>query len=210
MPYAIIVAGEPGPELDSFTEGLAAELERRGRRTAVLRQGPAVEPPPGPSARLETAGGRLNLELAQGEGTLEELMGRHLAGLDLALCLGWEQERRAKIELAPSGRPRLADDPGLKAVAGPAGAAPGKPSFDPADPAALAEHLLAEVVPAKERPRLRLVLGGRRIPAKEFVQDILAQTIRAMVGSLRGGDRPGRLEVYIEPEEGPGPGPDRS
>jgi hypothetical protein len=62
------------------------------------------------------------------------------------------------------------------------------------------------VVPAKERPRLRLVLDGKRIPAKEFVQDILAQTIRAMVGSLRGGDRPGRLEVYIEPEEGPGPG----
>ena len=51
---------------------------------------------------------------------------------------------------------------------------------------------------SRELPKVRVLLGGRKVPVNQFVQDMIADTARAMVASLRGGEGEGRLEIYIE------------
>lgn len=207
MPFAICLAGEASPEKTEFVNDLAAQLEARQVKVGfVRRQAPD----------LGAVGARVNLDISQ-DGTmcllsggvagvagasLEELLGRYFAGLDLVICQGFEGEKRPKVEWLPrGGKPSLARDPGLRAVVSAQAVETDKAVYAPGDAAGLAAFLASEVIPKSQPPRMRMVLDGKRIPIKEFVQDILANTIRAMVASLKGGDRPGRLEIYIEPDE---------
>jgi hypothetical protein len=89
----------------------------------------------------------------------------------------------------------------LRAVASPQGADTDKPVFGSDETDAMADYLINEVIPQSDAPSIRVVLDGKRIPAKTFVQNIMASTIRAMISTLKGGDRPGRLEIFIETDE---------
>ena len=55
----------------------------------------------------------------------------------------------------------------------------------------------------KERhePRLRVWLDGKRIPMKDFVQDIIIQGIMGMLGTLRGFIPAGRVDLTLSPRE---------
>lgn len=46
--------------------------------------------------------------------------------------------------------------------------------------------------------RARLWVGGASIPMKLFVDDILVNTVRGFVKSLRGGQAPGRIKIEID------------
>jgi molybdopterin-guanine dinucleotide biosynthesis protein B len=203
MAYAICVAGPSGADKNEFMQKLAAALEAKGVRMGLLSkadgQGAAVFC----SASVQVSQGALSLQRKQADDTsLDEMLGRYFHDLDVVLCQGFDQEKRAKIEFLPTGgKPALAADPGLRAVAGPQDADTDKPMFALDDAGGLADYLIEEVIPQSDQPIIRVVLGGKRIPAKEFVQDIMASTIRAMIGALKGGDRPGRLEIFIEPEQ---------
>lgn len=203
MAYAICVAGPAGEDKTEFMQQLAAALEARGLKTGLLSRAENEGAAAFWSASVQVAGGALSLQRSQPTDlSLEEMLGRFFYDLDLVLCQGFDEEKRAKIEWLPGGgQAQLAKDPGLRAVVSGENADTEKPLFGPNDLAGLAGYLSKEVIPQRQPPRLRVVLGGKRIPAKEFVQDILADTIRAMVGSLKGGDRPGRLEIFIRADE---------
>ena len=55
----------------------------------------------------------------------------------------------------------------------------------------------------KERhePRLRVWLDGKRIPMKDFVQDIIIQGIMGMLGTLRGFIPAGRVDLTLSPQK---------
>ncbi len=203
MAYAICVAGAAGEEKDEFMQQLAAALEAKGVKIGLLSRSDEHGGAAFWSASARVAQGALSLQRSQPTDlSLDEMLGRYFHDLDLVLCQGFDDEKRAKLEWLPAGgQPQLANDPGLRAVVSNKGADTDKPVFKLDDAAGLAEYLIKEVIPQSEPPRIRVVLGGKRIPAKEFVQDIMASTIRAMIGSLKGGDRPGRLEIFIEAEE---------
>jgi len=201
MAYAVVVAGPAGPDKERMVEALALGLEGEGLCVALVESRPEDNAAP-PRGRVVQTSQGVTAQAPGGGLSLEELMGRYAAGADVALCLGFDRERRAKVEwVPPGGRPALSGDPGLRAVVGEGVDEAKVAVFPPGQEKALARHLAAEVVPAKTVQKLRVLLGGKRLPAKDFVQDILANTIRAMVASLKGGDRPGRLEVYIEPDQ---------
>ncbi len=204
MAYAICVAGASGQDKLEFMQELAAALEAAGVKAGLLSRDGEPAGAAFWSASAQVGGGFLSLQRSQrADLGLDEILGRYFFDLDVVLCHGCDGEKRAKIEWLPAGgKPGLADDPGLRAVVSPSAAETDKPIFKPEAVASLAGFLKTEVVPAGPPPRIRVVLEGKRIPAKEFVQDILADTIRAMVGSLKGGDRPGRLEIFIEPDKG--------
>ncbi len=202
MPFAVCLAGAAGEDKLAFMDRLAAALEERGLKVGLVRRASQEAPATGARALVELEPGRLRLDRREVDLALEEVLGRFCYGLDVVLCHGFDQEKRPKLEWLPAGgRPGLAGDPGLRAVIADGEVDTDKPVFQPQDLDGLAEFLVQEVLPQSAPPRLRVVLDGKRIPAKEFVQDILASTIRAMVGSLKGGDRPGRLEIYLEADE---------
>lgn len=202
MAYAICVAGPSGIEKDEFLQKLAAALEAKGVRVGLLSRADDMGAAAFWSASALVNQGALSLQRSQpADASLDEMLGRYFHDLDAVLCQGFDEEKRAKIEFLPAGgKPVLAGDSGLRAVVSRQGADSDKPVFNPDETGGLAEYLIKEVIPQSEKPVIRVVLGGKRIPAKEFVQDIMASTIRAMIGSLKGGDRPGRLEIFIEPE----------
>lgn len=67
-------------------------------------------------------------------------------------------------------------------------------------------ELAKAIVKGKEEPRkcvytaarARLWVGGASIPMKLFVDDILVNTVRGFVKSLRGGAAPGRIKIEID------------
>jgi molybdopterin-guanine dinucleotide biosynthesis protein B len=203
MAYAICVAGPAGQDKLEFMQALAVALEAEGLKVGLLSQSADNPGAAFWSASAQAGGGALSLWRSQtGELSLDEILGRYFFDLDVVLCHGYDQAKRAKIEFLPGGgKPGLAGDPGLRAVVSPSGADIEKPVFKPEELKGLAGFLKSEVIPPSPPPRIRIVLDGKRIPAKEFVQDILADTIRAMVGALKGGDRPGRMEIFIEPDK---------
>lgn len=203
MAYAICVAGAAGEEKTKFMQQLAAALEAKGVATGLLSRADDQGAAAFWSASALLAGGALSLQRSlPADTSLDEILGRYYDELDLALCQGFDHEKRAKIEWLPGGGPsQMAGDPGLRAVIAAQGAETDKPVFGPDEVDGLVDYLIQEVIPKSDQPRIRVVLGGKRIPAKEFVQDILADTIRAMVGTLKGGDRPGRLEIFIKADE---------
>jgi molybdopterin-guanine dinucleotide biosynthesis protein B len=203
MAYAICVAGPSGVEKDEFMQKLAAALEAKGVKTGLLSRADDMGAAALWSASALVNQGTLSLQRSQpADASLDEMLGRYFHDLDAVLCQGFDEEKRAKIEFLPAGgKPVMAGDAGLRAVVSSQGADSDKPVFNPEETGGLAEYLIKEVIPQSEQPVIRVVLGGKRIPAKEFVQDIMASTIRAMISSLKGGDRPGRLEIFIEPEK---------
>jgi hypothetical protein len=70
--------------------------------------------------------------------------------------------------------------------------------FAPRDVAKAAEFVANNLLPKKEQAWVTVLLDGKRVPIKGFVQDIIGQSIKGMVGTLRGGDKKGRLEVFID------------
>ncbi len=208
MPAVICLAGPASPEKARFLSRLAAEFSARGLALGMISD-------PAPAASWPEAvapAGVLHLRwptdpAAQAIATLDELLARHFHAADLVLS-EVQGPGRVKVEVVPAGgRPALLADPGLKALVRPEprqnpGDCPA-PCFGPDQAEALAEHLLARVLPpltsaeAAPRPRLRILADGQRLPANHFVQEIVSGGIRAMIGSLKGGERAGRLEIHL-------------
>lgn len=200
MPAVFILAGPAGSDKTAWMQQLAAELGRRGRRVMVAAAPPQAAPPPpdGVEAWLELGPGGYSLRVRDARPPLlDEILARHAAGVDLVLCEAHADAKAHKIEWRPAGSaPALPGDPNLKAVVGAGPAPAGAAVFAPADVAGLAGLILGLAAPPKPAVA-RILVDGRRLPAKEFVQDIVAGTVRALVGSLKGGDKAGRIEMHL-------------
>lgn len=200
MPAIVCLAGPAGPEKSELLWNLAAELGGRGVKVAVIDDEP-LELPQGRRGVAGAAclsGGRLGLWLNAAELGLLEVAERFFPEADLVLSAALSQEKRPKLEFCPEGQePTLLDDPGLRAIVGRVQGVD-KPVFDPQNLADLADFVQSELITAGSRRKVRVILGGRNLPIKGFVQDIVGQTVRAMISSLKGGDRPGRLEIYVD------------
>ena len=204
MAYIVCVAGPQGEAKEKFISNLCAELSALGVTCGVISDGSRD---PGHGMAREAIKAELSVSPAGisfcsqdgGDLSLAELTGTYMNHVDLVLSQANLDEKRAKIEFLPEGgEPSLAGDPGLKAVVSPTALEGGVKTFSPSDLAGLARYISEEVMPVKEPPRVRVILDGKKLPIKEFVQDFLEGGIKGMVESLRGGDRGGRMVIYIE------------
>lgn len=197
MPYVICVAGNPDP---AWWSGLCAELTGRCLKVGLVRKAENPSTGAGQTPELQVSQGSIRLERPDpGPASLESYVSRYLYDLDLVFSEIHEGEKRAKVEfVSPGGSPTLAGDPGLRALIG-SGAMEGDlPRFDPTDLAGLADFLQKRVIPEPKADLVRVILEGRRVPANRFVQEIISGTLRGMVTQLKGGERPGRLEIYLD------------
>lgn len=197
MPLVLGLAGPSGAEKTAWIQTLAQALAARGLKLGLALQTPLGDLPDHGLPCLEASprGWRVS---GPGLPSLDEMVARHFAGLDLVLGDLHLDQRHLKIEFCPPGAaPTLLHDPGLRALIS-ARPIEGKlPCFSPDDVPGLAEHLVTRVLPPPKPHRVRILADGRRIPAKDFVEDIVAATIRALVSSLKGAENAGRLEIHL-------------
>ncbi len=201
MPAVVCLAGPQTPEKDELLRGLAAELGGRGLKLGLVRQaaGPAGPAPAGPAhAEIEVGPDSLCLRRpGLDRPSLEAMLTRHCEGLDLVLSELHQDQKVYKLEYCPAGaQPTLLEDPNLKAIVCPDDRQGGPARFAPGDLAGLAD-LVQGLLPRPQQPLLRILVDGKRIPAKEFVQEIVAGTIRALVGTLKGGAGAKRIEIHL-------------
>lgn len=200
MPSLIVLAGPAGADKNAWMQQLASALTARGRRVMLVTAASAETPPPPPGAaawlELGAQGYQLRCPAAQAP-SLDEVLLRHLEGFDLALSELAPSFAAPILEWLPSGSaPGLAGDPNLKAVVGLDAGVPGTPVLAPDQMDQATELILA--LTAEPEPRAaRLLVNGRRVYIKDFVQDFLAGAVRGMVETLKGGERDGRIELQL-------------
>ncbi|MFH1033571.1 MAG: hypothetical protein V1806_03610 [Pseudomonadota bacterium] len=200
MPTVFCLAGPQSDQTTRLLHGLAAELAGRGLKVGLISHQATAPPPPPPGALWEMAVGADGMCLSQAAWqppSLEEMLVRHAQDLDVVLSRLHQDRKVYKIEYCPAGAaPILAGDPNLKAVLSAEPLDLGLPRFTPSDLTGLADMLVG-LLPQSAPALLRVLVDGRRLPAKDFVQDIVASTIRALIGALKGGQGAKRIEIHL-------------
>ena len=194
MPSIICIKGPQNAGLDNWLSGLHKELCARGMKVGLILPGAGT----GRGMVLNT-GGLILQRPFDDEPGLMELSERYMAGLDLVISCAHPGDKKVKIAFIPDAAcEALADDPGVKAVVSPAPLEHPAAWFAPEDVSGLAAFITDSLTPKREPARVRVLIDGKRLPIKDFIQDILANTNRGMLNSLRGGDKKGKLEIYID------------
>lgn len=196
MASILCLTGPAGPGKRAVVEGLAAELQRSGLRVGIIVQG-GNAPEQGP-VRLSLDGRNMVLQRnLERELSLEELAALYLDDLDLVITEMHDQARGAKVAFSPDGdKPDAL--PGLRAVVSRQPGDDTLPRFAPEDLSGLAQFVRQGLAERRPPAQVRLLVGGQRVPAKGFIQDMVAGTMRGLVGSLKGGDRPGPMIIFIQ------------
>ncbi|MFZ3090429.1 MAG: molybdopterin-guanine dinucleotide biosynthesis protein B [Nitrospirota bacterium] len=138
---------------------------------------------------------------------LEEIRDRFIEDVDLIIAEGYKTERYQKIEVIRDGvgkRPLCTRDNNLIAIVSDRKInIKGVPLININNPKAVAQFIEKRFVknnkPSKKKKEgsVYLFVNGRRIIIKSFVQEWLARSVRAMVSTLRGGEKAKRIEISI-------------
>lgn len=203
MPAVICLAGPAGSEKRRLLQDLAEAFGKRGLALGLIT-GETSPAAPAAVPALEVSPAGLCLRWPGGRpATLDELLARHFQEADLVIS-ELAQAGRVTVELVPAGgEPAQPVVAGLKALVSPVPIEATVPCFTPDKADELAAWLLEKALPpldappAASHPQIRILLDGQRLPANDFVRQIVENTVRAMIGSLKGGDRSRRLEIHL-------------
>ncbi len=143
---------------------------------------------------------------------LTALVHRYFADADIVIAEGFKHARRiAKVEVNRGEKKELLRDQvtGVIAVATDRRLV-GDYVFRLDESRELADFLEKRFLTGeKVVPELvSLLVDGKKIILKDFVQDILANTVYGLVNSLKAPDKAGTIELRIQPVEGTNQPPD--
>ena len=171
-PRVVHLAGPGGRAREEFLAALLAALQKRKLAVGLLRR--------------DEGGVGLTLPGPEEASSVPEVL-RLLRVLDLVISLPPLEPDGPVVEFCPPGsEPRLEGAPGLLATVGP----------DEAE--RLAAMLAGRLSGRSGKKSLAILADGRPLPAKAFVQDILANTIHGLLRPLKGAGDAARLEIIIE------------
>lgn len=210
--------GASGSGKTQLLAGVVGALSARGLRVGVIKHHGHGDALPRPAeeagkdtTRLAEAGavrvalahaGGLRLEATDlGGDAPRALAQRLMPDLDMVLVEGFKTAALDKIEVVAPGRAPLLPPGGrLLALTRRGGGAPeaGLPVLDADQPQAVAEFVLTALALAAP-PSTRVWLDGVELELNHFVQKFLGETLRGMVGQLKGGEnaKSGLLEVRL-------------
>lgn len=193
------IVGHSGAGKTVLIEKLLRELTRRGLSVAVIKscsRGFSLDWEGKDSWKFKEAGAKGVALVSPSEITVFRsregyprtviMAERFFSDMDIVMVEGGRGEPGyKKIELLRQGiSKRLECSPSeIAAVVSDLPAAIDRPVFSPEAITEIADFL--EKYPQHEKPRTVLEIDGRRIPIKQFVQDFMAETVLAMVQTLK-------------------------
>lgn len=203
MPTVVCLAGPQTQEHLRLLTDLAELLGSRGLKVGVVCPSSQDPPPPPPPAQaaagpvLELGPQGYCLRQTGPPPTWDQLLARHFNETDLVLSSLHHDKKVIKIEFCPPGlAPTLLEDPNLRGLVAEEPPGPGLLCFSPQDLGGLAAFVQGLLPPAKAT-QARVLADGRRLVANQFVQEIVAGTVRGLISSLKGGEKAGRLEIHL-------------
>ncbi len=204
--FWIQIVGSKDTGKTSLLEGITRELTSRGRTVAYIKHThvePTLEAEDTDTARMRAAGAAVSALTGDdytiayrsaGRG-VEELSFRVAMPGDIVLAEGFKSTPGKKIAIA-GGDLDIASLDGVVAVVGSAPDGYKGPAFS-ADQTSelcdLIEKLSAQ--PSEQTWATRLLVNGKEVPLKTFVQDVMASALEGMTSVLRDVDEVETLEL---------------
>lgn len=225
MPPILSIVGKSNSGKTTLIEKLVAELKSRGWKIGTVKHdvhGFDIDIPGKDSYRHRAAGADSviisspqKLALVKSvpqELTLDQLAKQYFSDVDLILTEGYKREDKPKIEIHRRAvNPELLCGPGdnLLAVASDTKWEAGVPCFDLNDYKTIADfvedNFLKKSKPSETAAQagwsLQIQVDGRELETNDYVKSFFGVTLSAMLGTLHGGEKLGRLYLVIEGDE---------
>ena len=138
------------------------------------------------------------------EMSLEQIAGRFFWDEDLLITEGYKQSHFPKIEIfrtAIEARPICTPQDNLLAMVTDDEVQVDVPRFRFDQVSGVADLIEERFLKGRKKSRLTVVLDGKKMPMKDFVQDFVIGGTVGMLCSLRGWKHPRNIEIQIRLEE---------
>lgn len=125
-------------------------------------------------------------------------------GVDVIIAEGYKGAKKPKVEVVAPGDaagPLCAGDPDLVAVVSDSPLEVGVERFGTEEAEALASFLEERLFLRRPKGAVRLVVDGRPVELKPFVEKALVRTLRGFLSSLRGCEDAGEIELRVFSDE---------
>ena len=208
----VSIVGQSGSGKTELLERLIAEFKKRGYRVAAVKHSQReidVDKPGKDSWRLARAGGEAVVVVSpdrllltrklEEEPKIEEILRLIGSGFDLVLIEGFRKGKAPKIEVHRKkiGGELLCPVKSLSAVVTDEPLDVDVPRFSPGDTAAIADFSEQNFVSPAEGDTV-LFVNGRQIFIKQFIKDVLARTVIALVSTLKGVGEIKEVDISIK------------
>ena len=210
----VSIVGKSDSGKTTLIEKLLPELVRRGYRVATVKHdihGFEVDREGKDSWRHKKAGAHTSvisspnkvalIRDVEKDLTLAEIRGRLIQDVDLILSEGFKKDVQPKIEIFRKGVHEsllCTKEDNLVGIVSDQVFNIGVPCFFLDDMKGLADFVEKRFLVPRKKESISLKVNGAEIPLKPFVRDWLKGAIKGMLASLKGCDRPDRIEITIE------------
>lgn len=210
----ISIVGKSDSGKTTFIEKLLPELVRRGYRVATVKHdihGFEVDREGKDSWRHKQAGAHTTvisspqkvalIRDVEKDLTLAELREKLIQDVDLILSEGYKKDVQPKIEIFRKEKHQellCTKEDHLVAIVSDREFDVGVSCFFLDDIKGVADFIEEKFIKAKKQDKITLKVDGRSISLKPFIRDFLLGSIKGMVHSLKGCEKPKKIEIRIE------------
>jgi len=210
----ISVVGKSDSGKTTFIEKLVPELVLRGYRVATVKHdvhGFEVDREGKDSWRHKQAGAHTTvisspqkvalIRDVDKDLTLAELREKLIQDVDLILSEGFKKDVQPKIEIFRKEKHQellCTKEDNLIAIVSNQEFDVGVPCFSLDDPKGVADFIEKKFLKSKREEEIILKVDGKPVSLKPFIRDFLSGSVKGMVRSLKGCEKPKRIEITIE------------
>ncbi len=210
----ISIVGKSDSGKTTLIEKLVPELTRRGYRVATVKHdvhGFEVDREGKDSWRHKQAGAHTVVIASSNkvalirdvekDWTLEEIRDKLIQDVDLILSEGYKKDVQPKIEIFRKEKHKellCTKEDNLIAIVSDRTFHIGVPCFRLEDMKGLADFIEKRFIRSEGGKTVTLKVNGKTVPLKPFIKDFLINSIRGMITSLKGCNKPNRIEIRIE------------
>lgn len=212
----ISIVGKSDSGKTTFIEKLLPELVRRGYRVATVKHdvhGFEVDREGKDSWRHKQAGAHTTvisspqkvalIRDVEKDLTLTELREKLIRDVDLILSEGYKKDVQPKIEIFRTEKHKellCTKEDNLTAIVSDKEFDVGVSCFFLDDVKGVADFIEKKFLKSKREEEITLKVDGRTVDLKPFIRDFLSGSIKGMVSSLKGCEKPKKIEIRIEGE----------
>jgi len=210
----ISIVGKSDSGKTTFIEKLLPELTRRGYRVATVKHdvhGFEVDREGKDSWSLKQAGAHTTvisspqkvalIRDVEQDLSLAELREKLIQDVDLILSEGYKKDVQPKIEIFRMEKHTellCTQEDNLVAIVSDKEFNVGVSCFFLDDVKGVADFIEKKYLKSKKEEIIILKVDGRTVSLKPFIRDFLSGSIKGMVSSLKGCEKPKKIEIEIE------------